>query len=61
MASGDGTAVAWLANTLATFGTALEAGQSVLPGAMTTAPFVAAGQEAEARFGLLGAVSVHFV
>lgn len=54
-------AVAWLANTLATFGTALEAGQLVIPGAMTTAPFVEAGQKVEARFDGLGTVSVNFV
>lgn len=54
-------AVAWLAGTLAAFGTALEAGQVVLAGAMTTAPFVRAGQKAEARLSGLGAVSVHFV
>ncbi|MFE7277063.1 2-keto-4-pentenoate hydratase [Streptomyces sp. NPDC057623] len=54
-------AVAWLANTLAAFGTALEPGQVVLPGAMTTAPFVSAGQKIEARFGGLGSVSVTFV
>ncbi|MFJ8107828.1 MULTISPECIES: fumarylacetoacetate hydrolase family protein [Streptomyces] len=54
-------AVAWLANILATFGTGLEQGQVVLPGAMTTAPFVSAGQRVEARFGVLGPVSVTFV
>lgn len=54
-------AVAWLANTLAAFGTALEPGQVVLPGAMTTAPFVRAGQKVEARFDGLGPVSVTFV
>ena len=54
-------AVAWLANTLATFGTALEPGRLVLPGAMTTAPFVSAGQKIEARFSALGPVSVTFV
>ncbi|MGN9760039.1 2-keto-4-pentenoate hydratase [Streptomyces sp. SD31] len=54
-------AVAWLANTLAAFGTALEPGHLVLPGAMTTAPFVSAGRRTEARFGCLGAVSVTFV
>ncbi|MFE0250155.1 2-keto-4-pentenoate hydratase [Streptomyces sp. NPDC059010] len=53
-------AVAWLANTLAAFGTGLERGQMVLPGAMTTAPFVSAGQRVEARFGVLGPVSVTF-
>ncbi|MEU8806276.1 2-keto-4-pentenoate hydratase [Streptomyces violaceoruber] len=55
------TAVAWLANTLAAHGTTLEAGQLVLPGAMTTAPFVGAGQKVEVRFGCLGSVSVTFV
>ncbi|MEU1404975.1 fumarylacetoacetate hydrolase family protein [Streptomyces sp. NPDC005728] len=53
-------AVAWLANTLAGFGAALEPGQLVLPGAMTTAPFVTAGQRIEARFTGLGPVSVTF-
>ncbi|MEE1765194.1 2-keto-4-pentenoate hydratase [Streptomyces sp. SP18BB07] len=53
-------AVAWLANTLATFGTALEPGHVVLPGAMITAPFVSAGQKIEARFSALGPVSVTF-
>ncbi|MGW0190895.1 2-keto-4-pentenoate hydratase [Streptomyces sp. NPDC003362] len=55
------TAVAWLANTLAAHGTALGPGQLVLPGAMTTAPFVGAGQKVEGRFGCLGSVSVTFV
>ena len=54
-------AVAWLANTLADFGTALEPGHVVLPGAMTTAPFVGAGRQIEARFSGLGPVSVTFV
>lgn len=54
-------AVAWLANALAAFGTGLEPGHLVLPGAMTTAPFVSAGQKVEARFGGLGRVSVTFV
>ncbi|MET7778420.1 MULTISPECIES: 2-keto-4-pentenoate hydratase [Streptomyces] len=53
-------AVAWLANTLAPFDTALEPGHVVLPGAMTTAPFVNAGQKIEARFTALGPVSVTF-
>ncbi|MFJ8113700.1 2-keto-4-pentenoate hydratase [Streptomyces sp. NPDC096132] len=54
-------AVAWLANTLAAFGTTLRPGQVVLPGALTTAPFVSSGHKAEARFSGLGAVSVIFV
>ncbi|MEU6353660.1 fumarylacetoacetate hydrolase family protein [Streptomyces sp. NPDC047072] len=53
-------AVAWLARTLADFGGALEPGHVVLPGAMTTAPFVTAGQKVEAHFGLLGPVSLTF-
>ncbi|HEX4787733.1 MAG TPA: 2-keto-4-pentenoate hydratase [Actinospica sp.] len=53
-------AVAWLADTLAEFGTVLEPGHLVLPGAMTTAPFISAGQHVEARFGTLGTVSITF-
>ncbi|MEU0838780.1 fumarylacetoacetate hydrolase family protein [Streptomyces sp. NPDC005962] len=53
-------AVAWLANTLAGFGTALEPGHLVLPGTMTGAPFVSPGQRVEARFSGLGPVSVTF-
>jgi 2-oxo-3-hexenedioate decarboxylase/2-keto-4-pentenoate hydratase len=53
-------AVAWLADTLAEFGTVLEPGHLVLPGAMTTAPFVSAGQTVGARFGTLGSVSITF-
>jgi 2-keto-4-pentenoate hydratase len=41
-------------------GTILEPGHLVLPGAMTTAPFVAVGQKIEARFSTLGSVSVTF-
>ncbi|MFI5472004.1 2-keto-4-pentenoate hydratase [Streptomyces cacaoi] len=54
-------AVAWLADTLAAFGAALEPGHLVLPGTMTGAPFVEAGRHVEARFGGLGTVSVTFV
>ncbi|MBC3840754.1 2-keto-4-pentenoate hydratase [Streptacidiphilus sp. 4-A2] len=54
-------AVAWLANTLAGFDALLEAGQLVLPGAMTTAPFVRAGHRIEARFSSLGSVSATFI
>ncbi|GGN57833.1 2-keto-4-pentenoate hydratase [Streptomyces albiflavescens] len=54
-------AVAWLANTLADFDTALDPGHLVLPGALTTAPFVRAGQQIEARFSTLGPVAVTFV
>ncbi len=54
-------AVAWLANSLATFGTSLEPGHLILPGSMTSAPFVTAGQKVEAVFSTLGAVSATFV
>jgi len=53
-------AVAWLANTLAACGTALEPGHLVLPGAMTTAPFISPGQKVEAHFSTLGRVSITF-
>ena len=53
-------AVAWLANTLADFDTVLEPGHLVLPGAMTTAPFISSGQVVEARFSTLGHVSITF-
>ncbi|MGW7253621.1 SDR family oxidoreductase [Streptomyces sp. NPDC054834] len=54
-------AVAWPANTLAGFGTGLEPEHVVLPGTMTTAPFVSASRRVEARFSQLGPVSVAFV
>jgi 2-keto-4-pentenoate hydratase len=54
-------AVAWLANTLATVGTSLEPGHLILPGSMTSAPFVTAGQKIEAIFSTLGTVSATFV
>ncbi|ULR48542.1 2-keto-4-pentenoate hydratase [Streptomyces deccanensis] len=54
-------AVAWLANTLAAFSTSLAPGEIVLPGAMTEAPFVTAGQGVEARFSGLRPVSASFV
>ncbi|MEU0492313.1 fumarylacetoacetate hydrolase family protein [Nocardiopsis sp. NPDC006139] len=53
-------AVAWLADGLAGIGAALEPGQVVLSGSITTAPFVTAGHRVEARFDALGAVSVSF-
>jgi hypothetical protein len=59
--AGHPAAVAWLAHTLAAFGTALKPGQLVLPGAMTAAPFVSASRRAEARFNGLGSVLVIFV
>lgn len=54
-------AVAWLANALTAFGTALGPGHIVLSGAMTAAPSVTAGQRIEALFDPLGSVSVTFV
>jgi len=54
-------AVAWLANRLADFGAALEAGDIVLSGAVTAAVDVAAGDVVEAHFDRLGSVAVKFV
>ena len=53
--------VAWLANKLAQWNVSLEAGQLILPGACTKAPFVTAGQTVRADFDGLGYVSVRFV
>ena len=54
------TAVAWLANQLATFGTALEAGSIIMSGSLTAAMAVGAGMAIEAEFDRLGTASVHF-
>ncbi len=53
-------AVAWLANKLAEYGIAIEAGQLVLPGAMCAAVTVAAGETYRAVFTTIGEVSVRF-
>ena len=53
-------AVAWLANKLAEYGIAIEAGQLVLPGAMCAAATVAAGEIYRAMFSTIGEVSVRF-
>jgi len=53
-------AVAWLANALARYGTGLEAGQFVMSGSYTPAPFVGAGDRASVAITGLGAVSVSF-
>jgi 2-keto-4-pentenoate hydratase len=53
-------AVAWLANALARFDTAIEAGQFVMSGSYTTASFVAAGDHASAVISGLGTVNVSF-
>lgn len=53
-------AIAWLANALAPFGVGLEAGQVLMPGSLTSAVFVNAGDMAEGRFAGLGDVTVTF-
>jgi 2-keto-4-pentenoate hydratase len=53
-------AVAWLANTLAPLGACLDAGQIILPGSCTSAPFIRPGDRVEARFSGLGTVDVEF-
>ncbi len=66
--TGEGTAVmgdpaaavAWLANALARYGTAIEPGQFVMSGSYTTASFVVAGDHASAVISGLGTVTVSF-
>ena len=53
-------AVAWLANAVADYGTAIEAGQFVMSGSYTTAAFVRAGDRAAATITGLGAVGLSF-
>ncbi len=53
-------AVAWLANKLAEFDTALQAGQLVLPGAMCAAVSAVAGDSFSATFSGLGDVAISF-
>ncbi len=53
-------AVAWLANKLAEFGITLKKGELILPGALSGAVAVSAGDTIEARFGVLGSVTVQF-
>lgn len=55
------TAVAWLANALAPFGTDLLPGQFVMSGSFTTAAFVNAGDAASATISGLGSVSLNFI
>lgn len=52
--------LAFLANTLAAYGAALEAGQIVLTGSFNAPPPVAPGQTWRAEFAGLGAVTVRF-
>lgn len=53
-------AVAWLANTLASYGQYLEEGHLVLPGALTTAVPAQAGDFFEASFAGIGSVRCRF-
>lgn len=54
-------AVAWLANTLATFGIPLKAGEIILPGALTRSEPVRAGDSIRVTYDRLGSVGVRFV
>ena len=54
------TSVAWLANKVFDFGVVLEAGHVILPGALTRAVRVFAGDVVRADFEILGHVSVTF-
>ena len=54
------TALVWLANTLGARGTALEAGQVILPGSVTASIPVAAGDSVTATFAGLGCVTARF-
>ncbi len=52
--------VVWCANKLAEFGLGLAAGEFVMPGSLTRAPSVKAGDSVSAAFANLGVVSVRF-
>lgn len=54
-------AVAWLANVVGQFGATLEAGEVIMPGAISAGADVTAGDLIRASFGDLGTVSVQFV
>jgi 2-keto-4-pentenoate hydratase len=54
------SAVAWLANKLAEFDVTLEAGEVILPGALTAAVPVDTGDTVRATFDHLGSVSIRF-
>ncbi len=54
-------AVAWLANAVGQFGVSLEAGEVIMPGAISAAADVTAGDWVRASFDRLGMVSVRFV
>jgi 2-keto-4-pentenoate hydratase len=61
LGAGPFRAVAWLANTLAGAGLVLQPGHVVLPGALSAAVAVGAGDAIVAEFAGLGSVSVSFV
>lgn len=54
-------AVAWLANAVGDFGVTLKAGEVIMPGALTAASDVCAGDVIRASFDGLGSVSVRFI
>ncbi len=54
-------AVAWLANAIGAYGVALEAGEVVMPGAVSAAVDVAQGDHIRISFDGLGTVSARFV
>ncbi len=54
-------AVAWAANKLSEYGITINAGEFVMPGALTSAAPVAAGDVVTANFSKVGSVSVRFV
>ncbi len=56
-----GNGVAWLANKIAPYGDALEAGQVVLGGSFTRPVHCAAGDTFHADYGTLGAISLKFI
>ena len=53
-------AIAWLANNLHEFGITLKKDELILPGALSAAIAVKAGDYVKADFGSLGSVSVTF-
>jgi 2-oxo-hept-3-ene-1,7-dioate hydratase len=53
--------IAWLANKLAPYDVALEAGEIVLGGSFTRPVACAAGDTFHADYGRLGSISVRFV
>lgn len=53
-------AIAWLANKLYEYGITLKKDELILPGALSSAVAVSAGDKIEASFGKIGKVTVHF-